>query len=644
MTSRTILWAIWIFGIGLLFGPFLTRGYGENLLQQVRFGYHGDFSRVVFDLQKHTTYQVLAQSTPSTVLVEFEDLSLPSSLSVYQSRDPLIRAVRFVHTAEKTRGEIELKQPGRVKKHFRMDGPPRIVVDIFQEPSPKEEASEDSQRQQPVQHQSSQKPQSQAVQEEPRKVSTTLPRSDQAQTALTPAQLLEQADRAFTQEQFDEAQQLYTQLLKRYPHQANAHLIETRLADILRAQKHYLEALKAYATVVTKYPASEGAVWSQIHMAELSVEAPDLLPANADDRYASYTEPIQSLLQLSKAYPLSPFAGLALLKMGTIQLAQNDPQAALETFQHILDNYKDPALHQEALEKLAQTVERLLTLPQEPQKILTVLEIFFRERDRLQKAPLYPDLLFAVAKNYAQLGLEEEAQSILQQLLSITLTPQLRAKTALLQAILLFQSGQLAAAKTLLTPLEQFREETEKRKALLLLGKITLQEHHPQETLQYLGMEGSMFSTPEDRVTLFYLRGKAYQELGEKNHALDAFRQCAENPSGEESAFPSLPEQCLFQVGDILLGQNKPREALEIYQTILDRFPQSTRREWTLFQIAHIYRQLHDEQGLKKTLTLLREHTNSPFWQAIAMEQLNDFQWRKRFDPLLAEFQKTVLQ
>jgi hypothetical protein len=120
---------IWVLLFLLLYWVWLSQGEGTNQLQRVRFGFHGAFSRVVFDLQAYSTYQVVRGQEAFTIVVEFAPLALPSHPS-YRARDPLIREVRLFPTPTSVRGEIRLKKPGTVHRHFFLDDPPRIVVDV----------------------------------------------------------------------------------------------------------------------------------------------------------------------------------------------------------------------------------------------------------------------------------------------------------------------------------------------------------------------------------------------------------------------------------------------------------------------------------------------------------------------------------
>ncbi|MEE8303792.1 MAG: hypothetical protein V3S24_15310, partial [Candidatus Tectomicrobia bacterium] len=127
----------WLPAVVVLF--WLSPAYGDSTswLQQVRFGHHGTFSRVVFDLREDTPYRLVAAEVLSKIVLVFPQLRQLPSQRVYRTRDSLIEAVRFVVTPTAIQAEIILKQPGRMQRLFHLEAPPRIVVDI----APDQEAS-----------------------------------------------------------------------------------------------------------------------------------------------------------------------------------------------------------------------------------------------------------------------------------------------------------------------------------------------------------------------------------------------------------------------------------------------------------------------------------------------------------------------
>ncbi|HZX15067.1 MAG TPA: hypothetical protein VFF49_11785 [Thermodesulfobacteriota bacterium] len=126
---------IWI-SVAFLFLWFPPKyGNTEPQLYSVRVGNHGKFSRVVFDFNKDTPYEIIPEKDPFKIVVEFDNIHPTQSHAVFWVLDPIVQEVIFIDTTTKTRAVITLKKGGIVKKHFRLSAPPRIVLDIAHDTS-----------------------------------------------------------------------------------------------------------------------------------------------------------------------------------------------------------------------------------------------------------------------------------------------------------------------------------------------------------------------------------------------------------------------------------------------------------------------------------------------------------------------------
>ncbi|RMF89785.1 MAG: hypothetical protein D6736_07830 [Nitrospinota bacterium] len=105
-------------------------GEGVSLLQGVRFGDHGDFVRIVFDLRGYTTYRIAEREDPLIITVLFPQIQELPEKTFYRFSHPLLREVYFLLTPYGIKGEIQGRWPLRVKRHFPLADPFRIVVDI----------------------------------------------------------------------------------------------------------------------------------------------------------------------------------------------------------------------------------------------------------------------------------------------------------------------------------------------------------------------------------------------------------------------------------------------------------------------------------------------------------------------------------
>jgi len=456
---------------------------------------------------------------------------------------------------------------------------------------------------------------------------------------LTSTQLLEQAEKQWASHQLEAAQRSYTAFLQRYPEHSSNHLIAARVADILRAQEHYRAALEAYVVVVQGYPGSEGAIISQIHMAELGTTVPDLLPAGDEPRYAAYRHPLETLRRLTSDYPFSPLADVARFKSATILLQQQDITAALDLLQQLLRRPLPDALRHDVEQQLRQALGRQLDTYQRQGAYLDVLRTFFAYKSSLPSTEAgHPDLLHPLIASYVQLGLLDEAQSLLPTLLNAAATAIQRAHIALAQAALFAQNGRDEVVTALLLPLQQFTDPTMRGQALLLLTESAWRVQRADDVVRYADMGEAMLAGAAERTKFFTILGQAYEAQSEVRKALQAFRKCAEVPEAGEGA-----ETCLLRAAVLHAAQGQPAPALALYERLLQTFPHSD-QEGLLFRIAESHRQQFDKAHMLATFTRLREHTQDAFWQKIAAEYLEQAQWQERFQERLAVFQNTLMR
>jgi tetratricopeptide (TPR) repeat protein len=456
---------------------------------------------------------------------------------------------------------------------------------------------------------------------------------------LTSTQLLEQAEKQWAARQLEAAQRSYTAFLQRYPEHPSNHLIAARVADILRAQEHYRAALEAYVVVVQGYPGSEGAIISQIRMAELGTTLPDLLPAGDERRYAAYRHPLETLRRLTSDYPFNPLADVARFKLAEILLQQQDIAAALDLLQQLLRRPLQDALRRDVEQQLRQALGRQLDAYQRQGAFFDVLRTFFAYTPSLSPTEAgHADLLYPLVASYVRLGLLDEAQSLLPTLLNAAATPIQRAHIALAQATLFAQNGRDEVVTALLNPLQQFTDPTMRGQALLLLTESAWRAQRTDEVVRYADLGEALLTGPVERTRFFTILGRAYETQSEVNKALQAFRKCAEVPDAGERA-----ETCLLRAAVLHAAQGQHEPALALYERVLHTFPQSY-NEGLLFRVAESQRQQLDKTQMLATFARLREHTQDAFWQKVATEYLEQAQWQERLQERLAVFQNTLMR
>jgi tetratricopeptide (TPR) repeat protein len=623
---------------------------------------------VVFDLKEQGPYRVVASDTPKTILVEFPEMQHLSTQTAWVAPDPLVQTVRIIAEPAGVRAEIHLRQPGQVYRHFRMEAPARVVVDISPERAPtsanrEQQATpvnEEPHRDQPIAKASEVPPPAQPTPQAvpparteanaspPPRPEPTTPRAAPLQEiplTLSAEQLLRQAEDEWASQQYKAAQLSYQTFLVRFPQHAQNHLIATRLADILRAEVHYREALEAYAKVIETYPHSEGALISMIRLAELHITAPDLIPAaDVKPRHQPYASPIPVLQQLIADYPLHSLAQMARYTIGLLLLARHDTNGALEIFHQLLSSSLTATLREEVEAKLSEALQRLLTERIQQGEYLTALRTFFAHKGRLApQQVMQPAVIHLVAQSYAGLGLLEEAAHLLQLLLEkASLTPEQRAEIALERTMVLLQNGKANEAKAQVAGLEELPNDALERQRRRVLGEIALHEQQPAEAARHLQPLTELFGTVGEQAHMQARLAQAYAAQGEPEQAMQAWQQCTTLLNQDTAGLASLAEDCLFQTGRLHFAQQHYKEALTVFEALLQRFPESSRWDLIHFYMAESFRQLEDEPHMLEHIRTLRDKAHAPFWQKIAEEYEQNAAWRERFHERLAAFHNTL--
>jgi len=243
-----------------------------------------------------------------------------------------------------------------------------------------------------------------------------------------------------------------------------------------------------------------------------------------------------------------------------------------------------------------------------------------------------------VTASYAQLGLFDEAQSLLPTVLAAAATPLQRAHMALVQAMLFAQSGRSDVVTALLTPVQQFTDPTMRGQALLLLTESAWRAQRTDDVVQYAHLGETLLTGAVERTKFFTILGQAYEAQGEADKALQTFHKCAEIPNAGDPA-----EMCVLRAAILHAAQGQQQAALALYEHMLQTFPNSN-KEGLLFRIAESQRQQSDTAQMLATFTRLRENTNDTFWQKVATEYLAQAQWQERLQERLAVFQNSLMR
>ena len=129
VNRRTQAWVrIVLFGAAMLVCAISPLAASAAEVVDLRIGVHPDYTRVVFELDRPTSYRVLQGNGQSELVVRLEANSISRKI---KSSNSLIGLIQIEPTATGSKARIALARDGLNLKEMILANPPRIVLDVI---------------------------------------------------------------------------------------------------------------------------------------------------------------------------------------------------------------------------------------------------------------------------------------------------------------------------------------------------------------------------------------------------------------------------------------------------------------------------------------------------------------------------------
>lgn len=113
-------------------GKTVSTSSGAANVKKLRIGEHTDKTRIVFDLNRMTSYRYDLDNNEKLLIVEFPDAAWSARTQWSSSKAPLLASysVQPMDNGTGSRIIIQLKKTAGVVYEDTLKGPPRIVIDV----------------------------------------------------------------------------------------------------------------------------------------------------------------------------------------------------------------------------------------------------------------------------------------------------------------------------------------------------------------------------------------------------------------------------------------------------------------------------------------------------------------------------------
>lgn len=410
-----------------------------------------------------------------------------------------------------------------------------------------------------------------------------------------------------------------------FPEQEYNHIILTKIGDAYQMEGKIEEALKVYSQNNVLYRESEGAMISEMKMADIGVKKLGFFNFN------QCLDPLNVYQQIIEKYPATNLAEEALYKQGVAYSEQRKYKEAVASLKTVLEEYPDSELSKKCLYSLQENLSKLIESYFSEEKYYPVLVLYRKHKDLFLENNTNTGMLFRIGESFRRVGLYDNALELYEQASRISSPTHPEDELILRMGEVYLQKKEYGKADTLFHKmLHDFPGSRFRTRALHALAETYVeQQRYNEASLTYLAALEGEERTPLEMKGLFCL-GKCYQAMGNTTLAVDAYRKAI--MAGEESAKEGQEDEYLiksyFQLGDYLFQTHQYAEAIEIYARIVERYPENERTQWALYRLAAGYRMVGGKgieiESLKK---LAGQGQKETFWAKVVNYNIRNAEW-----------------
>jgi len=417
-------------------------------------------------------------------------------------------------------------------------------------------------------------------------------------------------------------------VLNTFPDQDFNHIILTRIGDTYKMEGKVEEALKVYSQNTVLYPESNGALISEIKMADIGVDNPGFF------KFDQYLDPLNVYQRIIERYPATDLAEEALYKQGSAFREQKKYQEAIDSLLTVLDEYPESALSKKCFCSIQETLCKLIDSYFSEEKYYLVLELYQKHKNPFLDEVKNTTAFFQMGESFRQGGLYDEALDMYGKAQRIY--PRSYPEDELIirmGEIYVLKKEYARAEKLFKRMIEKFPESKYRKIAFHnLADNCYEQEDYGEARLAYLSALKGERRIPRDIKGFFYL-GRCYHAIGNVSSAIGAFRkaiQVAEH-LGKDQVEQEFVIKSYFQLADCLYQNRKYKGAIEIYTQTVEQYPEDDRVQWALYRIAESYRKLGKEKaGIKSLKELASRGSREAFWEKVISEDIRNLEWEMK--------------
>ncbi len=428
----------------------------------------------------------------------------------------------------------------------------------------------------------------------------------------------------FQLEQATQARKNFYHFYNSTPDFPDNHLLLARIGDTYLSDGRFQDAVRLFLFVCNRYPGTRGAVISWIRLAEQqdeNSEVGSMIPLSSQQIYEKVTG------FFIERQERDPLAMLAMLKLGVLHQKDKAYDQSLNALKSFFEYEPEGALLENGAHAMRNTLESILARASETDNAGQVIAIYERELDLMRKFLFSEPILLVVAKAYLELGQDENAAKLFEQL-DASLSNEEKSEDLLyFLGRRLLQSGQIEQARGKLDILlKQYPTGRYAGPATLLLADVFYEKRQYREAMDMIDT-ALRYTLPRcEQARRFVQMANIALELGENKIAASAVNDAEKR----YDACREIAGYLADEIGDLHIQLGQFDQAIAIFSKLSEMDQSQVSKASLKYKMA----QCRNRQGRKTESLALYEDVagmNDPFWSGLARENIASEQFKNEF-------------
>lgn len=411
-----------------------------------------------------------------------------------------------------------------------------------------------------------------------------------------------------------------------------------RIGEIYRIVEKNEASAKVFQETILRKPDSKEADYSLIRIADIGIINPSMKFSNLIFDYDSFYNPIKTYKDISKKYPQTNLAQMAMLREGIARAEEKSYTAAINKFKELLLEYPDTIIKEDIYALIKESFYKLVDIYYNQKGYLPLLATYHKNLRPYLKEIDDPLTLFRLGESYQAVGLYELSLVNYQKAKKYDKRGVLNEVLNIKAAQIYFKQKNYKKAELITKKfIKQYSKSKHIKDAMLILGNsLYSQGKYASAVAVYTTLLKKFPGISAAAKAYYYLADSYYNQLKYKE-AIMRYEYSIKiyTPKMGEKELPAYIVDSYFKIGEAYYKNKKHLKAIKMYQRALKKNPNAEQVSLSQYIIAKSYNFLKQSEKAKAALEKIQDKPGLEIFDKIARAEITLIDWETKNEKFL---------